>query len=73
MTKTDNGYQCDICKEPIAKGTGFSYPDPDYHTHQKCYYNKTKDAGDITGNKNSAKQNIKDAKELVKEYRSSNE
>lgn len=65
MTYKDGKYICDTCNQEIEKGTGFSFPIKDRHEHQTCYYDKTKRAGEITGQKKTAKQNIQDAKDLV--------
>jgi len=43
MTEKNGKFYCDICKdkEPIAKGTGFSFDVAMFpeikHTHQSCY------------------------------------
>lgn len=44
MPKVNDQYVCDHCNKIIEKGTGFTFPNPDYFLHQTCYKQMKEDA-----------------------------
>lgn len=66
MTFKNGKYVCNMCKKDIAKGTGFSYPDPDYHTHQSCYKDTIVSAGKVLGKSDrDIADTLRDANKLI--------
>lgn len=58
---------CPIKDKIIEKGTGFSFPVPNYYMHRECYYDSQQLAS--IHSKTASEDNIKCAKELEKNAR----
>lgn len=59
---------CPVKDKIIVKGTGFSFPIPNFFMHRDCYYESQKELASFHS-KAQAESNIKYAKEFEKNAR----